>query len=191
MKLLYLFSFIGIILLSGCELDKRERELEKRTAEINQKEQELILLQKQLELQEASLALREKSVDSTLRSNLRKDSIAVYRSGILGSWSVKMVCSETNCEGSAIGDVKKEQWDITYEHYTILVKAMVNNNLVHVYTGSYDNDNLQLTAQQDDAATATIDVTLQLAGKNKMEGTRVIKRGEQCSITYDMDMKKL
>lgn len=191
MKLLYLLSVISIIFLSGCELNKRERELEKRTAELNQKEQELILLQKQLELQEESLARREKSVDSTLKRNLIKDSIAVARSGIIGEWSVKMQCTETTCEGYAIGDIKNEQWSFSYEHNTILVKAMANNNLAHIYTGNYSDSTIQLTAQQDPAAVVDITVKLQLKKKNTLEGTRVLKKGEDCAVVYALDLSKL
>lgn len=191
MKLLYLFSFIGMILLSGCELNQRERELDKRTAELNQKEQELILLQKQLELQEESLTQREKTVDSTLRRNLIKDSIAVAKSGIIGGWSVKMQCTETTCEGFAIGDVKNEQWNFSYEHNTVLVKAMANNNLVHIYTGNYSDSTIQLTAQQDVSATVDITVKLQMKNKNALEGIRVLKKGEDCAVVYALDLKKL
>lgn len=191
MKLLYLFSLLGIIFLSGCEMNKRERELDKRTAELNQKEQELILLQKQLELQEESLAQREKSVDSTLRSNQIKDSIAVAKSGIIGQWAVKMQCTETTCEGYAIGDVKNEQWNISYEHNTVLIQAMANNNLVHIYTGNYSDSTIQLTAQQDAAATVDITVNLQLKKKNALEGTRQLKKGDECTVVYDLDLKKL
>ena len=56
-----------------------------------------------------------------------------------------MTCIETTCPGSAVGDTKTETWDINYENNLIIAKAMANNKLVRVYTGSYDGTNLTLS----------------------------------------------
>jgi len=191
MKFIYIFSVFSILLFSGCELNQRERALDKRATALNEKEQELILLQKQLQLQEEELAQREKTVDSTYRRNLIKDSIAVYKAGIIGEWSVNMQCTETTCEGYAIGDIKNEQWNFSYEHNTLLVKAMANNNLAHIYTGTYSDSTIQLTAQQNAAAAIDLIVKLKLKKKNSLEGTRVMKKGDDCSVVYALDLKKL
>ncbi len=191
MKLIYLMLLYFSICSSGCGLRERETALEKRENEINQKEQQLLLLEKQLALKEEALTEREKNIDTLPPQVFVADS-ALLDTTIIGGWSVNMRCTETTCEGSAVGDTKNEVWTIEYQNKAVIVKAMADKKLVRTYTGTYKENGLQLTAQQEPAAPANkITVNLELKSPDGMEGIREIRRPEECRIVYAVTLKKI
>lgn len=175
--------FLLCLLLLGCTNQKREQELQHREARLNQKEQELLLKEKQLQLREQKLQL----TDST---ELKTDSVT-YNPDLPGTWSVNMICTETDCPGSAIGDTKNEQWEISYQNGNVLAKAMVNNKLVRVYSGAVRGNTLELSADPgtDQPSTKMI-VKLQQTTPKRWEGRREIIRQEGCRIIYSMLLSK-
>jgi uncharacterized protein (DUF3084 family) len=191
MKFIYLMLIFFASTCSGCGLRERERELEKKENEVNQKEQRLLLLEKQLQLKEDALAQREKEIDTIKQQNVITDS-AMINLSLVGKWSVNMRCTETTCEGSAVGDTKNEQWDIEYQNYVVIVKAMADNKLARVYTGAYTENGLQLTAEHEpEAPTTKITARLQQKNTKEMEGIREISRSDVCKIVYAVTMKKI
>lgn len=187
MKLYLILAMV--FLLSGCELREREQAQQRKEAELNQKEQELLLKEKTLQLKEESLLLKEKRIDSTLNG----DSVAVLNPNLVGQWDVTMTCIETTCTGSAIGDTKKEQWFVQYEDNHILARAMTGDRLIRTYTGSYNNNYLELVAvanATEAGPAAKITVRLQPAGSAVMEGRREIVREGNCKITYALQLVK-
>ena len=112
---------LASILMSSCASDERERRIAQREAEVNLKQEQLLLRERQLALKEEELQIRELALDSTQK---QIDSLPLYDPAIAGAWLVKMKCTETSCDGSAIGDVKTERWEIAYDiNNEILVKA--------------------------------------------------------------------
>ena len=104
-----------------------------------------------------------------------------------------MNCIATTCSGSAVGDTKSEQWEISYQEKTVVAKAMSDNVLVRVYSGSYSGNLLQLTAQSEESdpgQAAKIAVRLSLLHDNEMEGEREIMRVDDCRIVYALSLKK-
>lgn len=191
MKWIYPMLFLTMICNLGCGLRERELRLEKKENEINQKEQQLLLMEKQLQLREAALAEREKVKDSLPPQVVPADSTAVD-STILGNWATNMRCTETTCEGSAVGDTKNELWTIEYESNAVIVKAMADKKLVRVYTGAYSENGLQLTAEQEpEAPSNKIIVRLEQKNPNEMEGIREISRADECHIVYAVTLKKI
>src|SRR5688572_20642881 len=125
------FVFAGLILLnflSSCELNRKETQLQQKADSLHQVEQRLILKEKTLEVKEQELLLREIKLDSTVH----KDTTSSFDSTLIGKWEVKMICSETTCSGSAVGDTKNEQWVITSQGSQFIVKAMSAEQLVRV-----------------------------------------------------------
>src|SRR5215204_4918000 len=105
MKGLAFLLFIFVFFCSGCDLQKKEDELEKREVALNQREQNITTKENDLEKKEQALKLREEQIDSTAK----KDTARFYNPAMIGTWLVKMTCTETTCTGSAIGDTKTEQ----------------------------------------------------------------------------------
>ena len=192
MKYILISCCIFLFMLTGCSLREREKELEEKINFINQKEQELLLKEKSLQLKEEELANKEKVLDSTLTSQV-KDSATILNPDLVGTWIVKMNCTETTCSGSAVGDVKTEQWIISYQDNAIIAKAMAGDNLVRIYTGSSSGNTLQLTARLEDSSSqklTTMTVRIAATHKNEMEGQREIIRADDCKIVYALELKR-
>jgi hypothetical protein len=177
------FSFLA----SGCDLRKREDELTKREAYLNQREQELLLKETTLQLKEEELVKREKKLDSTVVDS------TVYNAAIIGTWDVRMTCTETSCPGSAVGDTKTETWEIAYQENSVIARAMANNQLARVYSGFFTGNTLELVETRDAAdnqpATRMV-VRLRLSSDNLMEGNREIERIGDCKIIYETVLNK-
>ena len=188
MKRFVFYLLILTFFISGCDLRKREEQLEAKEAVLNQKEQELLLKEKTLQIKEDELLLRERKTDSTVKT----DTTSLYNTAIIGFWSVKMTCTEATCAGSAVGDTKTEQWNISYEANTIIAKAMSDDKLVRTYTGIPAGEVIELVegphANVSQSATKMI-VRLRLINSTAMDGKREIIRNN-CKVIYDLKMEK-
>lgn len=191
MKLIFLLFLIPAFF--GCDIREREKNLNERTDSVNQKEQRLILLENQLNLQKKDLEIKQHVLDSLLKKYIPPDSLNTQNPFLVGKWSVKMVGTETTCPGSAVGDNKTEVWEIAYQDNTVIAKAIVNNQLVRVYSGTATERELALTAQQEPASQGTnISVNLLFINETEMEGERkIIRPDDKCRIVYSMKMQKI
>lgn len=189
MKWLILFFYLAFF--SACNLREREEALDKKTAELAQKEQELLLREKAIQLKEEELNRLQMQFDSTSKQVLT-DSLALLHPQLAGNWQVNMTCRETTCPGFAVGDTKSEQWEFSFQNNTIIAKAKSNNTLIRVYTGSYNGNAVELTAEQDSTSASTTGMTvrLQQTGDKAMEGQREINRVEGCRIVYELSLDK-
>lgn len=186
-----ILCLVVVLLCTGCDLQARERALQKKETELAQREQQLSIKEQSLQAREEALAQLKQQLDSV---KTKKDTELVYNQQLIGQWNVKMTCTETTCTGSAVGDTKTETWSINYERNLVVARAMANDNLVRVYTGSYDGTNLVLsenvaTTPSEPATTLTIRLTL--TGNNTMEGQREIVRENDCRIVYGLQLSKL
>ena len=190
MKIFLLLSLSLIFFGTGCGLQQRENELKKRTDELNNKEQELLAKERALEIKAAELAQKEQQQDSS--ASLAADSFMVQHPQIPGKWNVVMRCTETTCTGSAVGDTKNEQWDISYEGKLMVVRAFADNKLVRVYTGGYNGSSVELSIEQDQPTPAQTNMTVrfQEIEERLIRGQREIVRPDQCHIIYSLELNK-
>ena len=187
---LIILCFTVVLLCSGCDSKAREEALQKKETELAEKEQQLTLKEKSLQIREEELMQLKQQLDSV---KTKKDTALVYNQQLIGEWNVKMTCTETTCPGSAVGDTKSETWNINYENNLIVARAMVNDKLVRVYTGSYDSTNLILSEEVTNAPTepaTRLTIRLALTGENTMEGQREIVRENDCRIIYSLQLSK-
>lgn len=190
MKLIF-FLLLMLSFFTGCDIKEKEKRLQQKELELNQKEQELLMRERTLQAKEDALAERENILDSST-NKLLVDSSILLNTQLPGIWNAKMNCTETTCPGSAVGDIKTEQWQIDYQDNKVIVRTISGNKQVRVYSGAYAGNTLELTLQQNDStaqATKTL-VRLQETGENEMEGQREIIRGEECRIVYALQLKK-
>ena len=187
MKWIFLLS--GIIIFSSCDLRQREIKLNKKLNELSRREHELALKEQKLEIKELQLSEKQKILDST--TNIVNDSILRQHARIQGLWYVEMHCTETNCVGSAVGDVKSEHWNIKVENNEVTVNARSNKSVVKTYTGSYVGNVIKLKAEQDTTeVNANIDVSLQKISDQEMTGERQVIQATGCRIVYSLRLKK-
>jgi hypothetical protein len=179
-----------LLLCSGCNLTAREEAVHKKEAELAQREQQLSLREKSLELREVEVLQLKQKLDSV---KTIKDTALVYNQQLVGVWNVKMTCTETTCPSSAVGDTKTETWNIGYENNLIVARAIANDKLARIYTGSYDGTNLILSEDvanipSEPATKMTIHLTI--TDDNTMEGQRIIDRENDCRIVYSLQLSK-
>ncbi len=187
MKCILLLTLFTLFLLPGCGIREREKSLQEKETELARREQDLTVREEALRVKEQALAQREQKLDST-----RQDS-AFFNPNIMGIWNVKMVCIETTCPGSAIGDTRSETWDISYQGDQIIAKAMADNTLVRTYAGTYNDNWLQLrenVALSPNAPATEMVVRLSLLNENTLEGQREIIRSGDCRIVYSLQLEK-
>jgi hypothetical protein len=179
-----LFILIAAI---ACTSRKREDALQKWEDSLAVKESELAAKEKTLAIREAELLQRLQSLDSS-RS---QDTLQDINPALAGIWSVQMTCTETTCTGSAVGDTKNEQWELSYQGHLLLARAMTDNKVVRVYSGVLTGNTAQLAEQKDSTLLPEIKMTVRLRinGDANMEGEREIVR-ENCKIVYALEMQK-
>lgn len=178
------------ITLCGCGMRQREEALNKREAAINEREQTLVLKEKSLQLKEEELMAQKAQMDSTVLV----DTTYIINPALTGKWDVKMTCTETTCSGSAVGDVKNEQWEISYQGNKLIAKAMANDQLVRVYTGFYTGNTIELVEDVNSAIVPSLTkmiVRLRLKDDAKLEGEREIIREKNCKVVYALQAVKM
>jgi hypothetical protein len=186
-----LLFLLVCFLLTACDIREREQELNKKLAEINRREQELIVKEKTLQLREDELNEKVKRLDSSSKSPA--DSFFVSHPQVRGRWNVTMRCTETNCSGSAVGDIKIEQWEIRYQDNGIIANAYSDNKLVRVYSGTSNGTAIELSTQPENGdanSTTKMIVRIQEIKEKEMTGQRDIIRPDNCHIVYSLDFKK-
>lgn len=185
----WLFIIMGFVIITGCDYQHRQQELNKKMNELNQREAVLALKEQQMEIKEQQLSEKEKILDST--TLVVNDSLFRSRKKIEGTWRVDMICTQTNCAGSAVGDVKTERWNIRIERNDVIVHVGSNRPLSKSYTGSFDGSFITLTADQDTTElNAAIEVHLQKTSDKEMEGDRVVTQASGCQILYSLRLKR-
>lgn len=191
----HFFIFVGItVFLSGCGIQTQRNELQNEQNVVRQKEQELTLKEKELNAKEVILNERQKKLDSFF---VPKDTLSKLYSSIPGFWDAKMVCSETTCPGSALGDTRVEAWSIYFQDNRVVAKALNNKKqLTRVYTGGItDSGQIYLTEQpvsvgSENDSEVTITVQLKQRNDNTLIGRREIVQSANCHIIYSLELKK-
>ncbi|MEO9147572.1 MAG: hypothetical protein ABI237_18645 [Ginsengibacter sp.] len=180
---------MGLVIFSGCDLRNREAELDSKMSALQHKEQELSLKEQSLDYRELQLNEREKDIDSSVR--IITDSVFLEHQKLPGTWLVEMQCTKTNCQGSAVGDIKNELWDIKFLHNMVVASAVINNRVVRIYTGNFSGNILKLAVQEDSTEnTARISVRLKQTKEKEMTGEREIIQANGCHILYSLRLKK-
>ncbi|TDH28781.1 hypothetical protein EXU57_01545 [Segetibacter sp. 3557_3] len=186
----YIICLVAIATFcNGCDIRQREDQLRQREAALNQKEQDLVFREQAVNLKEQELNSMQQKIDSAL-----VDTSAIINPALAGRWSVQMTCTETTCAGSAVGDKKSEQWDISYQGPNILAKAMVGNDVVRVYTGTSTGNNIELSETSETTvpqAATRMFVRLRMVNEKNVSGQREIVRVNDCKVIYALEMNKL
>lgn len=188
-QIVLLIFFLSIF--SGCGIRQREADLEKREMALAQKEQALILREQAL----VQDSLRRVALDTVIAvpdTLLQKPPAASL--AIEGTWQVKMVCKETSCPESAVGDTKTETWKIAGDTSNVIAQVMVGQKLVRVYSGKVGENGIAQLSEATGTSThpqgTFINVRISVAGPNSLQGTREIIRDNECRILYDVKFDK-
>lgn len=186
MKLLLLFS--AMIFLVSCQPKDRSGETQIDRNGIVEREKLVSQRERAVQKREAELASRELHMDSILN---HLDTLGVVNPKFAGDWNIDMRCTETSCQGSAIGDTKTEKWKIGYKDDIAIAQVLMKGKLVRTYSGQYKGNRLVLSVKKQQSDAADISVTLWLRSQTKMEGRREVTQEDGCKIVYSIDAQKL
>lgn len=201
MTRIIILSLSVLLSASACNSRVREKELEKKIAELDEREQELLLKERTLDLREQELDKRSVRIDSLVASDTAlikvgtessTDSLLINRA-IIGNWLVNMICTHTTCPGSAIGDTKTENWELSYQGNHVVAKAIDHGRLVRVYSGLLNGNRMELIEHRDTSALlydTRMVVRLNILDAKSIEGQREIIREDECRIVYTVQMNK-
>ncbi|HLU18141.1 MAG TPA: hypothetical protein VKZ76_08840 [Edaphocola sp.] len=179
------------ILISACGFEERKQALDARESALVQREQELLLREKMLIQLEDSVRQSIARKDST-EFMLQQLGIALPDS-LAGVWTVNMMCTQTNCTGFAVGDIRKETWVFEQEDSasTVYVKAMQGETLIRIYSGIFDGADFVLsTPIGNEAQSGKMNVKLNLNTASKLTGQRVIYQPDGCTTTFKVDAER-
>lgn len=179
-----------LVCITGCETEQQKNEWNKRMAALEEKEQQLKAWEEALQLRESALNTRQQAADSSQIA----DTLQTLPPALTGSWNVQMTCTETTCAGSAVGDVKNEQWELSNEANRLIARASTKGQLVRVYSGTYTNGAIELTEERASTTgpePAQMSVRLEVISNNRMEGQREIIRENNCRIVYALQLEAL
>lgn len=191
LKNAYSIIFSALIILSAsCGDNDNRKHLNDREKQLNDKERQLTAWEQRLKLKEQELSAREIKVDSLKNP---RDTVGVYNPKLQGNWKVTMQCTETTCGGSAIGDIKTELWNISYQGNKVIARVTANNKIIRTYSGLFRENSLELTARHTSHTDTHMDVTLtpHLTTEGLMEGQRVINQGGKCKVVYSIKAERL
>jgi hypothetical protein len=180
---IYILIIIGF---SSCNNQQREKELNAREDSLNRKEQDLMLREKQVQLREQKLVQIEQDTVNASADTLSPE--------LLGKWSVKMTCTETTCPGSAVGDSKTEEWELTADAGKVVAKAMDGNTPVRIYSGLFNGNTIELVhirPAQGSQPEIKMTVRLRVMNGSLADGQREIQRENECKVIYALQLEKV
>lgn len=180
-KFLLLLSLT--IFLFSCKENEREKQLDAREKILSEKEN--IFAQKESEFQ-ALLKMRDSLYVKT------RDTVIVptWPADILGKWTGKVICTESNCSDYVIGDQRTDVWEFVNDSLQTSVNVYSNNNLVRTYTGKLENNEIKLNFKTDSTASKLVDMNILLneISPGKIRGKRTISVNNNCSAAFSVEL---
>ncbi|HEX7871058.1 MAG TPA: hypothetical protein VF455_13200 [Chryseobacterium sp.] len=161
------------------------------------KASDLELREKQLLDKEKSFAVKEAEYNSLIKMRdsifalQHSDSIKIVKwpDEITGSWTGKVICTESNCSDYVVGDQRTDTWEFDSDSLQLFSKIINNNNLVRLYSGKFENNEIKLNFKTDSTAKKTVDMNVLLndISDTKMKGIRTIAV-DNCMAKFSVEL---
>ncbi|AKK71449.1 hypothetical protein OK18_01260 [Chryseobacterium gallinarum] len=177
----FILSAVSFLLIS-CDYKEKEKNLTEREKQLLEKEK--LFAKKESEYQ-ALLKMK----DSIFA---KKDSViiaAAWPSEIVGSWNGKVICTESNCSDYAVGDQRTDIWEFDNDSTQPVTKIINNNNLVRLYSGKFENNEIRLSFKTDSTAKKNVEMNVVLndISDNKIKGIRTIT-SDGCNAKFSVEL---
>ncbi len=181
----FFFLFVvSLLVLNSCDFNKKNAELMLR-------EEKLLEKEKAFSLKESEYQNLIKMRDSLLA---RKDSLQTFAipEHILGRWSGKMICTESNCPENVIGDTRTDTWEFSENGSVISAKVTNKTGNARIYTGKYNGSEIHFKFISDSTATnkTEINIVLNDLQENKIKGFRDVIGQNSCVSRFSVDLDK-
>ncbi|WP_363315996.1 hypothetical protein, partial [Chryseobacterium sp.] len=177
------FLFISVaFLLMSCTNKEKEQQIAEREKQLLEKEK--LFAQKESQYQ-ALLKMRD-SIFS------HKDSVIIptWPQEIAGIWNSKVICTESNCSEYVVGDQRSDIWEFDHDSTQLVVKIINNNNLVRLYTGKFENNEIKLNFKTDSTASKKVEMNVVLndISDTKIKGIRTITSDNNCTAKFSVEL---
>lgn len=191
MRLLYFYCLL--IILAGCQAQEDKTETSVNDS-LRQEQQLLAQRSEELERENRELRERQERREAEEKARRAEESRMFPAEAVLGSWKVRLNCTESDCErNSKVGDVFSQDWTIDYvggQHVITVTNNLRNTN--KEYYGSFDGKDLQAHYEAQSTGwttetTAKVSLNLRMKDENTLVGTRKVVNKDPCSITYDVE----
>ncbi|MDH6250434.1 hypothetical protein M2347_000161 [Chryseobacterium sp. H1D6B] len=176
--LLLVISFFSI----GCNNKEQEKNLAAREQQLLEKEKSFA--QKESEYQ--SLIKMRDSIFA------KKDTteVMIWPAEIAGAWTGKVICTESTCSDYVIGDQRTDTWEFDSDSTQLVTKIINNNNLVRLYAGKFDKNEIRLNFKTDSTAKKKVEMNVLLneLSPNKIRGTRSVIVDNNCTAKFSVEL---
>ncbi|PJJ67410.1 hypothetical protein CLV73_1422 [Chryseobacterium geocarposphaerae] len=177
--------FLNLLLLLLVNCNNKDK-----TKELALKEQQLLEKEKLFAQKEAEYNALLKMRDSIFNTQ-HADSIKIIKwpDSIAGSWTGKVVCTESNCSDYVVGDQRTDIWEFASDSIQLFTKIINNNNLVRSYSGNFENNEIRLNFKTDSTAKKKVDMNVLLndISADKIRGTRTIAV-DNCMAKFSVEL---
>ena len=161
----------------------------------NKKEKDLLVRERQLLEKEKLFAQKESDYQALVRMRdsifSKKDSvkIVVWPADVAGSWTGKVICTESNCNDYVVGDQRTDTWEFDSDSTQLSTKIINNNNLVRIYSGKFENNEVRLNYKTDSTSKKQVEMNVLLneISPNKIRGTRTIAV-DKCLAKFSVEL---
>lgn len=161
------------------------------------KANDLALREKELLNKEKSFAQKEAEYQSLLKmrdsifNHQNSDSIRIIKwsNEISGAWTGKVICTESNCSDYVVGDQRTDTWEFDSDSIQLFTKIINNNNLVRLYSGKFENNEIKLNFKTDSTAKKQVDMNVLLndISPNKIRGIRTVAV-DNCVAKFSVEL---
>lgn len=164
----------------------------------NDKEKENNLASREQKLleKEKIFAKKESEYQSLLKMRdsifAKKDSVKIpmWPAEISGDWSGKVICTESNCSDYVVGDQRVDTWEFDNDSTQLVAKIINNSNLVRLYAGKFDHNEIKLNFKTDSTAKKKVEMNVLLndISDNKIRGTRTVMVDNTCLAKFSVEL---
>ncbi|ANF51843.1 hypothetical protein [Chryseobacterium glaciei] len=161
-----------------------------------EKESSLISREQQLLQKEKLFAQKESEYQALLKMRdsifSKKDSVKIvmWPTEISGDWTGKVICTESNCSDYVVGDQRIDTWEFDNDSTQLVTKIINNNNLVRLYAGKFDHNEIKLNFKTDSTAKKKVEMNILLndISDNKIRGTRTVTVDNSCLAKFSVEL---
>lgn len=181
-KILWLIAIL--VFLSSCQ-NKNDEAIQLRENELSKREQEFAL--KEADYQ-SLLKMRDSIINSIKKDTI--PSVKIWPPELAGTWTGKVVCTESNCTDYVIGDQRTDNWVFVSDSTQMAVKILNNNKIVRIYNAEYNNNEIKMNFKTDSTSSKKVEMNILLDDitPNKMRGTRTVISDKNCIAKFSVEL---
>lgn len=184
--------FLLPLLLLGCGANEQEQTLQDIAMKQERLEKEIETTKEEnRQLKEAKIKAEQKAAEEAAERSRRYS-----RAEIVGTWRVRMKCTEANCAGNTAGQTFQEEWAVDeigngQMRVVVLSSSRMKNQVTDTeYQGTFNGKVLTLSYAKEGGwggESVRVGIGAQITNGGKgFVGIRQVNKDVPCTIRYDI-----